>query len=409
MWFLGRIFGRKSWIFYAMIELREKITFRSGFKSDDPNHRIALLNTLTECDPNSHKHIRIAALKDPDAGVRKAAAESIANSGKNFHHGGFASNQNKNEYSVALLPLTKDKDEAVRLSAIMALGKLSGPNEVALKRLLGLLNSKDHTIRKAAAKSLSYYGGLILNDELYHPINRPVIYKKQNTEDRLKRCLNDEDPLVRLYCVSGLLEIKKHISLSPITIAAARSVLTTICDKDINERVDIYILSEARKEMGLLAVAKDNNEDMRLQVPKKGDKQSAVTKPPPYNPGQREPEEYTKWLVQFAQLSLQKQQGYLALVIGFDDLEVISNLLKKITELHLQSTSVKEGPKFEHRNPVIVCIYNLNIEQNAIVQDARKLKEQGATDLSAVGVSTETARKLIDIFGQKSCPSIFAC
>ena len=124
----------------------------------------------------------------------------------------------------------------------------------------------------------------------------------------------------------------------------------------------------------------------------------------PYIPAQREPEEYTHYVSELVALTQQNQLDCLVLIIGFDDSEKISTVLQKSKALGLQTSSVKEGPIFKQRNPVIEYRYPLDFNQDSIIQDADKLKAQGGTDLSAVGITMATALKLRDIFGQKSCP-----
>jgi hypothetical protein len=125
-----------------------------------------------------------------------------------------------------------------------------------------------------------------------------------------------------------------------------------------------------------------------------------------YVPGQEEPDEYVRWLAKPIGLSQQNKLGYIMIVAGFDDQEKISNVLKRIKETGLQSHSFEKGPDFKHRNPVIEFRYLLGVDQSAIVQDAVKLKDLGATDLSAIGVSMSVAFQLTTIFNRSCCPYI---
>ena len=128
--------------------------------------------------------------------------------------------------------------------------------------------------------------------------------------------------------------------------------------------------------------------------------------PQHYVPGQPEPEEYNDRVVELIALHRQGKLGGCVLIVGFDDYDKTSAICQTSKQLGFRCSSIKHGPSFKRRNPVIELKYDQGANLEAIIQDARRLKEGGATDLSAVGITEEAAQKLIDIFGKMSCPAL---
>jgi hypothetical protein len=123
-----------------------------------------------------------------------------------------------------------------------------------------------------------------------------------------------------------------------------------------------------------------------------------------YIPGQREPQEYLRWVAGFVEFL---RRGHLpgpVVIVGFDNLQRISTVLEGADEPRLRSSLPPQKHIFKQRNPVIVSAYSWNVSADVLVEDALKLRELGATDLSAVGVDILTAHRLREIFGKKSCP-----
>jgi hypothetical protein len=129
-------------------------------------------------------------------------------------------------------------------------------------------------------------------------------------------------------------------------------------------------------------------------------------KPPPFISGQEETDEYIQYVGNFVAQNELDQLDCLLIIVGFDDSEEVSTILQRWWELGLRTTDLQRGPAFKERNPVIECRYPLDVDQYEIVKDARILSRQGATDLSAVGISITTALDLREVFGKGRCPLI---
>ena len=127
-----------------------------------------------------------------------------------------------------------------------------------------------------------------------------------------------------------------------------------------------------------------------------------------YVPGQKEPKEYIEYAARFVVLQNQNQLKCIVLIVGFDDSDRISAVLQQKEQLGLRCVSAEPGPSFKQRNPVIELRYRIGTKKSAIVGDIRKLIEQGASDLSTVAIDVNTATKLKEMFGEKSCPFLWA-
>jgi len=126
-----------------------------------------------------------------------------------------------------------------------------------------------------------------------------------------------------------------------------------------------------------------------------------------FQPMQTEPEEYLHWLGEFVFANHEGRLRRVVLAVGFDRSE-FARVRKQVNALGLNCTSVRAGPDFQRRNPVLVCRYSRETESGSIVTDCRKFHKIGATDISAVGITMETAQHLREIFGIGCCPVLAA-
>jgi hypothetical protein len=127
----------------------------------------------------------------------------------------------------------------------------------------------------------------------------------------------------------------------------------------------------------------------------------------PFVPGQHEPKEYIEYVARLVWLQNQDQLGCVVVIVGLDDSGRVSAVLRQQEQLGLRCVSAEPGPGFKQRNPVIELRYRTGTETSAIVEDMRKLLEQGATDVSTVAIDTGTALKLKDMLGEKRCPFLW--
>ena len=123
-----------------------------------------------------------------------------------------------------------------------------------------------------------------------------------------------------------------------------------------------------------------------------------------YKPGQKEPKEYINCVVGFVALLNKGQLDAVVLLVGFDNKRKVQAVLGQTEELGLRCTSAKAGPRLGRRNPIIEYRYRRRVSRAALVEDARRLKKLGATDLSAINIDQATGAALRDVFGVKSCP-----
>jgi hypothetical protein len=123
-----------------------------------------------------------------------------------------------------------------------------------------------------------------------------------------------------------------------------------------------------------------------------------------YKPGQKEPKEYIDHIVEFVALLNKGQLDCVVLLVGFDNKRKVKAVVGQTEELGLKCTSAKAGPRFRKRNPIIEYRYPPRVRRSALLEDARQLRGQGATDLSAVNIDQATGAALREIFGVKSCP-----
>jgi len=128
----------------------------------------------------------------------------------------------------------------------------------------------------------------------------------------------------------------------------------------------------------------------------------------PYQPGQREPEEFIHYIANLLKQKSDNKLDQIVILVGFVDYEVVKEALEQVTEIDLHTDHVKMGPQFGDRNPLIELRYDDSIDQNLVEADARALKGWGATDISAVGISQETLREFQYWYGEKSCPLLVA-
>jgi HEAT repeat protein/beta-lactamase regulating signal transducer with metallopeptidase domain len=179
----------------------------------------------------------IAAMKDSDVEVRRAAARSLANLGDP-------------RAIPAFIEATRDGDAEVRATAAMALGEFEDPR--GQPALLALLKDSDKHVRYAALSALHSMPGAI-------------------SPDAVLSALNDADPEIRQAAIGlafrQVTDRDEGSSPDPRYVAAFTKLLS-----DQNAEIRIQAVS-AMGEMGLtqapaplLAAAKDQKPEVRGAV-----------------------------------------------------------------------------------------------------------------------------------------------
>lgn len=128
----------------------------------------------------------------------------------------------------------------------------------------------------------------------------------------------------------------------------------------------------------------------------------------PYQPGQKEPKEYTEYIANLFEQKSKNNLDQIVVLVGFDDAHRVDEVLEQAGEINLNTADIKRSPQFGSRNPCIELRYQETIDQGLIETDARALKGWHATDISAVGISQETLQMLHYWYGEKSCPVLIA-
>ena len=176
----------------------------------------------------------IAALKDNDVEVRRAAVQSLSNFDDPRAIPGF-------------IDALHDSDPEVRGSAASALGSFE--DRRAIPGLIGLLKDQNKDVREAALSSLGSFPGEI-----------PV--------EALVQALGDPDPEVRAAALG--LASRRSDDDKPADPQVVQAVTNLIADPNADVRSEaaeaLSSLNLKEAPAGLLAAAKDKNPDVRQHV-----------------------------------------------------------------------------------------------------------------------------------------------
>ncbi len=125
-----------------------------------------------------------------------------------------------------------------------------------------------------------------------------------------------------------------------------------------------------------------------------------------YQPGQREPGEYHELYALKVKEYSGAREPKMVSIVGFDDRSALEKALDALCGQ--LSGVVREHRAFAARNPVAIIEYAAAVSgsvqgEKAMINDARLLHSNGASDITVIGVSMAGAEQLRNLFGKLSC------
>jgi HEAT repeat protein len=211
----------------------------------------------------------IARLKDEDAGVRRAAAQSLGQLGDR-------------RAVQPLIGILNDPEADVRRSVVEALAQLEDPS--AIGPIAGLLKDPDTDVKKEALSALGHFdqkiptaGVVELLDDPSADVRHEAVDLLQNVHDKsaapaIAKLIHDPSSDVREAVISALGNLGDQSSASAITAALADG------NADVRQQAlnAIENLHAPLPEATLISLMKDANGDVRERAARLAGQRSVV-------------------------------------------------------------------------------------------------------------------------------------